>query len=101
MRFAEVDGALPALPLTQGLVEGWADQQAPAFGPRGLRRAQRLLGCHLGLRCGAPFALLHAQVQRAVLIHLDEHVLQAHTEASDTARVWPACTCGRRARQNV
>lgn len=77
MRFAEVEGALPAVSVTQGLVEGGANQQAATFGRGGLGRAQRVLGRRPRLRLDVLFALLHAQVQGAVFVHLDEHILRA------------------------
>jgi len=78
MCFAEVDrdGVLPAVPLTERLVEGGADEHAPALGHIGLRRRQQVVGRWLGLGFSVLLALLHTQVQSAIFVHLYEHVLQ-------------------------
>lgn len=77
VRFAEVDGALPAVSLTQWLVEGRADEYAATFGHgRRLRGGQTLIQGSFGRGFHVLLALLHAQVQRAILIHLYGHVLR-------------------------
>lgn len=77
MCFAEIDWALPAVSLTQRLVEGGADEYTPTFGHGGLRRGQQIIWRGFCLGFYSFFTLFHTQVQGAVFIHLDEHILQA------------------------
>lgn len=79
MSLAEVDGALPAVSVAQRLVEGRADEHAATFGHGRLGGGQRLFQGGFCLGFGVVLALFHAQVQRAILVHLYGHVLQQCT----------------------
>lgn len=85
------EGAFPAVSLTQRLVEGGADEDAPAFGHGGLRRRQGGFWGRPALGLSVLLAPFHTQIQGAVFVHLYGHVLRTKMSDREQRRFRTRC----------